>query len=465
MSLKIDQSGSYKDSEMKSLMDMYRQLVAQRYTPSGPEDIPRLLAAPPYQVSRKLDGELWFLVQDGIEPLLVAANGRILTGQIAILTAAKLPAGTCVAGELHGNFTSTRERVGDVQSAITSDPDSLQFTGFDVIRHDGMGWREMPYQKRLELLTSLLPGEGVVSSIPVRTVGTVEEVLALYSEVVDGLGAEGIIVRCSDGRALKVKPIKDLDLVVLGFTSRVGDAGLEARSLLVGVHEADARWVPLGTIGNMENGVDRSELFKQLKTLIIDSNYRKAASTGQLYQMVRPEIVIECRALDVQVEDSDGRPIKQPLVEVTNKLSTVIGQVSAATVINGVARRIRVDKGSPDEAASWRQIEPYVSISVENSGTPVKSEIIRRQVWTKASKGKVDVRKLIVWKTNKESIDPTFPVFVVQWTDYSPGRKTPLAREVRPVGTLDQANEIAQLMIDENIKKGWEEVTHGKKVL
>ena len=40
--------------------------------------------------------------------------------------------------------------------------------------------------------------------------------------------------------------------------------------------------------------------------------------------------------------------------------------------------------------------------------------------------GTCSVRKLLVWKTNKEAVDPRFPAYVVHWTDYSPGRSSPI---------------------------------------
>jgi hypothetical protein len=90
-----------------------------------------------------------------------------------------------------------------------------------------------------------------------------------------------------------------------------------------------------------------------------------------------------------------------------------------------------------------------------------ESQVIQRRVWIKNSKDKTDVRKLLVWKTNKEIDDPAYPTYVVHWTDYSFGRKSPLNREVRPVATLEAAEQIAQGLIESNIKKGWEEVTGG----
>jgi hypothetical protein len=86
------------------------------------------------------------------------------------------------------------------------------------------------------------------------------------------------------------------------------------------------------------------------------------------------------------------------------------------------------------------------------------STVIRRKVWTKTTKGKIAVRKLVAWQTNKSDLDPSFPAYVLHWTDYSAGRGTPLDREVRTAPTEALVDEIAAMMIEDNIKKGWEEV-------
>ena len=64
------------------------------------------------------------------------------------------------------------------------------------------------------------------------------------------------------------------------------------------------------------------------------------------------------------------------------------------------------------------------------------------------------MRKLIVWQAGKESIG--FAPYVVHWTDFSVGRKEPLAREVRLAPTEAEAMKIAEGMIADNVKKGWE---------
>ena len=73
------------------------------------------------------------------------------------------------------------------------------------------------------------------------------------------------------------------------------------------------------------------------------------------------------------------------------------------------------------------------------------------------AKGAVAVRKLLVWKTkNKEKSNSLYPCFVVRCTDYSPGRGSPLDREVKLATDEKAAMKIADSMVEENIKKEWE---------
>jgi hypothetical protein len=86
------------------------------------------------------------------------------------------------------------------------------------------------------------------------------------------------------------------------------------------------------------------------------------------------------------------------------------------------------------------------------------SEIIRREVYTKKAKDKVAVRKLVAWKTNKEGESADHPAYVIHFTDYSPGRKSPLNHEVRIAPDKESAEKIAEAMLEANVKKGWENV-------
>jgi hypothetical protein len=458
-SVQVSSAGTFKDPDVKPLLDQYRQVVAQRYTPCAPSDLNRLLAAPPFHVSRKIDGELWFLVvSESVQ--LVAANGRIVVGEHAILGAAQgLPSGTVLAGELHVRKDGIRERVGDVRVALTQSPQDLVLSVFDVVQAGDVTWRDSAYVTRLTVMQELLPIDGPLAMIPVISTESEADVTGIYQDTVDKAGAEGVIVRCSDGRALKVKPERTVDCAILGFTSRVNATGeQEVRSLLLGLVTPETDdYLAIGTVGNFAEGLDRTALLRTLEPHVRPSQFRQAASTGQLYSMVEPTAIMECRVLDVQAEDAKGRPIRRPQLQFADGEWTVVGNVGAATLINPIALHLRDDKPNLVEGARWEQIADVVAGPSASGVAQQSSEIVQRRVWTKTGKDKTDVRKLVIWKTNKDDADPLYPAYVVHWTDYSAGRKSPLNREVRPAPSLEKAETIANALIEANIKKGWNE--------
>ncbi len=66
------------------------------------------------------------------------------------------------------------------------------------------------------------------------------------------------------------------------------------------------------------------------------------------------------------------------------------------------------------------------------------------------------MRKFLLWKTNKQSDSDEYPGYVVQYTDFSPSRKTPLTREVRVTNSETQSIVLFRGFKDDNVKQGWE---------
>ena len=84
--------------------------------------------------------------------------------------------------------------------------------------------------------------------------------------------------------------------------------------------------------------------------------------------------------------------------------------------------------------------------------------MLRRKVATKTLKGATMVRKLLMWKTNKDGENSPFPAYVVHLTDYSPNRKTPLQREIRVSSSQEQIGELWDSLEAKFFVKGWQEV-------
>ncbi len=459
----IDSQGTFKNADLMNQIVAYRKVVATNYVLTNPAEIERKLGIP-LMVSTKLDGELWFLLHDK-EWKLVSPTGRVISGDIEILaeaTAAKLDKGSIFAGELH-ILGESRTRIADVTSALAggekTKTDSLAFKVFDVVTSPEVSAIGTAYTTRYEAISKLPSGKnfGFIPSTPTKASSEVAE---MFEKEVQAKGLEGLVARAEDGRSYKIKPTKELDAAILGFTERRdADGALMIRSLLFGVMQEDGSWIPLTTTGNVGENDFRRELLGLLKPLVRPSSYRRTSqSSGVMYQLVEPSLIVELKCMDLQLEDFQGRAIKHPKLTFGSEGWKVAGWTNSASVHNSIVVRVRNDKACTYEDIGWNQLTRILPIDTSSNEVTVgKSELIQRRVWTKEGSGKVDVRKLVVWKTNKEAVG--YPSFVIHWTDYSSTRKSPLDREVRLAPSEKEAVKIAEGMIAENIKKGWNEVT------
>jgi len=459
----IDSQGTFKNADLMNQIVAYRKVVATNYVLTNPAEIERKLGIP-LMVSTKLDGELWFLLHDK-EWKLVSPTGRVISGDIEILaeaTAAKLDKGSIFAGELH-ILGESRTRIADVTSALAggekTKTDSLAFKVFDVVTSPEVSAIGTAYTTRYEAISKLPSGKnfGFIPSTPTKASSEVAE---MFEKEVQAKGLEGLVARAEDGRSYKIKPTKELDAAILGFTERRdADGALMIRSLLFGVMQEDGSWIPLTTTGNVGENDFRRELLGLLKPLVRPSSYRRTSqSSGVMYQLVEPSLIVELKCMDLQLEDFQGRAIKHPKLTFGSEGWKVAGWTNSASVHNSIVVRVRNDKACTYEDIGWNQLTRILPIDTSSNEVAVgKSELIQRRVWTKEGSGKVDVRKLVVWKTNKEAVG--YPSFVIHWTDYSSTRKSPLDREVRLAPSEKEAVKIAEGMIAENIKKGWNEVT------
>jgi hypothetical protein len=459
----IDPQGTFANSDLMSQIVAYRKVVATNYVLTNPADIERRLGIP-LLVSTKLDGELWFLLHDK-EWKLVSPTGRVISGDLELLAevnSAKIDKDSIFAGELH-ILGETRTRIADVTSTLAggekAKTESLAFKVFDVVFSPSVSAIGTPYTQRYEAISQLPSGKnfGFVLSVATKSASEVAEI---FDREVQVAGQEGLVARAEDGRSYKVKPTKELDAAILGFTERRdADGSLMIRSLLLGVLQDDGSWIPITTTGNVGDNEFRKSLLSQLQPLVRPSSYRRTSeSSGVMYQLVEPSLIVELKCMDLQLEDFYGKPIKHPRLSFDASGWRVSGWTNSASVHNSIVVRLRNDKACTSEDIGWSQITRLLPVAEASEEIKVgKSEVIRRQVWTKEGTGKVDVRKLLVWKTHKEAAG--YPAYVVHWTDYSSTRKSPLDREVRLAPNEKEALKIAEAMIVDNIKKGWNEVT------
>lgn len=174
----------------------------------------------------------------------------------------------------------------------------------------------------------------------------------------------------------------------------------------------------------------------------------------------RLEVVIEVASTDVRADDSDGTPVSRLALRFEGGAWTPAAAMPGVSLITPVLARVRRDKTV--NAIDVRATQLTERCALEALDAPAEpparsaSGLVRREVWTKAAKGRTAVRKLLVWRTNKETTDPGWPAWVVHFTDYSPDRKTPLKRTLRTAVSEAHATLVADTLVAENIKKGWE---------
>jgi hypothetical protein len=465
-------AGSVTEADLLSAVQGYRRRVASAYRSVKPTELAIGIIGAPFHVSPKVDGELWFLVLEKNTAALVSSNGKAIAGDIPLLAeakaaAAKLAGRAVIAGELFAASAGKgRPRVGDVGSALAggakASVDRLGFMAFDLVE----GLLALPpqavsYAQRFEAITDLL-GSGKRAK-PVRTdsVDSIGGLPVLFAELVEGGKAEGLVVRSAQGTIYKIKPEFTIDAVIIGYTGRAEDPEA-VRTLLLGLTREDGRIQIAGHCGNLGGDEARRSLMTQLRPLITGSSFRCPSSSGELFTFVRPECVAEINVTDLQPETGVGKPVQTMVLDYAEFNWKAISPMPSASWLHPVLVRLRGDKTPGPVDTRFSQILERCLVD-DATGTTREaqlppSSIIRREVWTKETKGKVAVRKLVTWKTNKESIDPSYPAFVLHWTDYSAGRGTPLDREVRTAPTESLMHDIAEKMVAENIKKGWETV-------
>jgi hypothetical protein len=457
----IDGQGSFATSSTLSQLVAYRKVIASTYVIATESDFELKLNIP-LLVSTKIDGELWFLLFEK-EWLLVSSTGKKISGAIEIIAAASaLDKESIYAGELF-LIKAGRSRVADLAVLLAqgekAETKSLAFGIFDIVSSPTLSAIGTPYPQRFEELAKLKKTENLFV-VETTATASAKEVADIFSRNVVDSGSEGLVARSQDGRTFKIKPTKEIDAAIIGFTERRGQDGtVMVRSLLFGVLKEDGHWIPISTTGNVGDNQVRTELYARLKPNVRPSSYRRTSeSSGVLYQLVDPTIVVEAKCLDLQMEDSQGRAIRHPKLSLTETGWRVAGWANSAAVHNSSLIRIREDKSPNFSDVGWDQITRHLPVDESSEEIALAaSEIVRRQVWTKESGEKVDVRKLVVWKTNK--VAAGFPAYVVHWTDYSATRKSPLDREVRLAPNEIEAMKIAESMIAENVKKGWSERT------
>lgn len=448
----------------------YRRQLSASMIAIDAKDMKRKIPASEYHVSRKIDGEFTVLLYQDGEAASVNAGGTVRVGlplldeAAATLKAAGLTEAMLV-GELHVvRADGGRSRIHDVISAVRTpsaqdDLDRAHFAAFDLMSLDGERWTGDLRETRARLEALLGEGERV-RPVDGEWVDGVPAIQELYRRWVLDEEGEGLVVRGDGGGQYKVKPQQSLDLLVVGVSEGVGDREGLLHDLLVGVMRADGSVHLLTRVGGGYTEEQRRSILEELRPLVVDSEYAAVNTAHVAYQMLRPERVIEISCLGILAKTTRGGPINRMVLEWDEAASTyrVIRRLPLASVLSPRFVRFREDKEADPRDVSLAQIAKVVEVPLSDSEAgamrPSRSEVLRREVYTKELRGALMVRKLVMWKTNKES-EPEFPAYVIHYTDFSPNRKSALNRDIRVSSSEEQIEALWEELKEKGVKGGW----------
>jgi ATP-dependent DNA ligase len=420
-------------------------------------------------VSRKIDGECSLLLIDGKECIMINPGGTVRAGLPLMAEALELMGKSkfkqlLIAGELYVSRDDRRPRVHDVsrvarQPESQAEVDSLHLAVFDILEIDGKP-APVSYADTFKKIETIFKGGKRIYPVETVKAKTVDDILSNFETWVEKEGAEGIVVRSDASGMFKVKPRISVDVAVLGYTEGTQDRTGMIHDLLVGLMRKDESFHVLGRVGGGFTDDQRREWLSDLKDMAAESDYAEV-NEGVAYQMVRPEWVAEISCLDLISQNTRGSSVDRIVLgyDQPKNMYQSIRKLPLASPISPVFIRRREDKRVRHEDLRMQQVADVIEVPMMDQDarklTLARSELLKREVFTKTLKGNLMVRKLLLWKTNKQTPGGNFPAFVAYLTDFSPGRADPMQREIRISNSQAQIEQLYAALKEENIVKGW----------
>ena len=423
-------------------------------------------------ISRKIDGEFTCLVYRDGACLSLNPGGTVRIGAPFHAEAARLLQAAGVRSALLGGELYVRRgdgrrpRVHDVtrvarNPASQAEVDSLCFAVFNVYDLDGRD-PSLRYGDALEAIERICRGGDRVHGV--ETVrGDRQRVFQQYRQWVEQEGAEGVVTRSDATGIFKIKPRHSLDLAVVGFSEGIDDrAGLLHSLLLAIPTDADSFQI-VGRVGGGFSDELRASLLTMLNGRVVASDYVEVNSDQVGYRMVEPGLVAELSCLDVVSRTSLGSTIDRMVLDwhATERRWEGVRRLPLCSLISPQFVRLRDDKRPTPEDVRLSQLSDITEIpELERNAAELRlplSTVLERRVATKVLKGATLVRKLLLWKTNKESVSPDHPAFVLHITDYSPNREAPLNHEIRVSSSEEQIRQFFQEWKTKLFVGGWKE--------
>jgi hypothetical protein len=460
-----------KDPDVLRQVRMRRRQLGRMMTALDRDAAKYRIPAGDYYISRKIDGEFTCLVYRNGSAFTVNPGGTVRSGAAFHLEAAShlKAAGiksALIGGELYVNRPDgKRPWVHDVvrvarAPADEAEVDSLAFGIFNIYDLDGKDL-SMHYGDAIQKIQKIFADGERVHSVE-TLVGDEKEIFKQFSKWVDDEGAEGVVVRSDSAGVFKIKLRHTLDLAVVGFTEGIDDRSGMLHSLLLAVIRDDGSYQIISRVGGGFSDDQRVDILKKLNPQVVESEYAEVNSDRVAYQMIKPGLVVEISCLDIISRTSHGSTIDRMIIEWDEgkKHWEGIRRLPLCSIISPQFLRIRDDKQATQEDVKMSQLSDITEIPelqrVADDLVLPTSKVIERIVATKVLREATMVRKLLLWKTNKEEASRDHPAYVLHLSNYSPNRKEPLQHEIRVSSSKKQIKMLFADWKKKYIVGGWE---------
>jgi ATP-dependent DNA ligase len=447
-------------------VEFRRRLSGAMRAISAP-DIYKIRKGKGYVVSKKYDGEFALVGWDGKKIVSVNPGGTVRIGLPCYDEAEKLlkkaKVKSCILGaELYVIGQAKGNRVQQVVGMLRNPSSKAQLEKigmavFDVIEFDDkeVGATADVYK----LLDKWFKGGKLAHGVEHKPADGPDKISELFTEWVIGEELEGIVVRHDQVGWYKIKVRHNLDAAIIGYSEGTENRKGMLHDLLVAVMRNDGTFHELARVGGGFTDEDRRSLVEELRRRIVPSDYVAVNNDYVAYEMTEPGPVIEISCLDLVPQNSKGDAVKRMVLDWDGKSFSAVTRMPLVSVISPQFVRMRDDKDANVEDVNISQVSDLAAVADtdkpahEPDAEP--SKIIEREVYTKTMRGNQMVRKLLLWKTNKED-RPEFPSYVVYLTDFSPNRQNPLERDIRVAETLTAARRMYDDLAKKNFIGGWE---------
>jgi hypothetical protein len=448
----------------------FRRKLSASMRPLAAHEIPDIPRAKSLYVMKKYDGEFTYLFFDGESLMSVNPGGTVRVGLPCYKEAEKLlkkaRVRSCVlAAELYAlGDLGSRNKVQEIVKLLRNpsseaDLKRIGLAVFDIVDANGKEVETAP--ETFKLLDKwfgkgklVIAAEHIVANKP-------DDVSDAFTDWVIGEGAEGIVVRHDRLGYYKIKLRHNLDAAIIGFSEGTEKRKGMLHDILVAVMREDGTFHETARVGGGFSEEDRRIIFEELKKRIVPSEYVAVNNDYVAYEMIEPGPVVEISFLDLIPESSKGDPVKRMVLDWDGKQYDALSRMPLVSVISPQFVRIRDDKEANVEDVNIRQLTNLVKIAdaekPARAQAKAPSKLLERTVYKKTMRGASMVRKLLLWKTNKEDTGD-FPGYVVYLTDFSPNRIDPLQRDIKISNNEKTARELFAEMAKKYFVGGWEKV-------